>query len=226
MIKLKKIMEDIDEFELEDLQGKEAIIQYLQTHGKQPELISLGEDEYVMWDDNIVATDYPNVKSKNDWIYSMEGQRLISRLTDAWEEKFNARFWEHPEILYHATPTENVEAIKQEGLKLQHKSRGMANRHIRGAVFTSTEPDWITHSYGPSVITINTRLMKADGFMPTVGKEPNHIEADVTDFIGDKIGAWKAGHRDLANSQSEGTTDDTIIIYSAIPPKYLSFEYV
>jgi len=226
MIKLKKILEEVDHFELEDLQGKDAILQYLQAHGKDPQLITLGSDEYIIWDDNIIDPEMPYVKEKRRWIYDSEGQRLISRLTDAWEEKFNARFWEHPEILFHATPTENVEAIKREGLKLQHKSRGMANRHIRGAVFTSTESDWITHSYGPSVITINTRLMKADGFMPHVGKEPNHVEGEVTDFVAGKIGAWEEGHHDLSNARSEGTTDDTVIVYSAIPPKYLSFELI
>ena len=224
MIKLKKILLEVDAAELEDLQGKDAILSYLTSHGKSPSVVKLGEDEYIIWDDKILDPEYPDVKIKRNWIYGMEGQRLIQRLTDAWEEQFNTRFWTSPQTLYHATPTANVESIKVNGLTLQHKSRGLANRHIRGAVFTSTEPDWITQSYGPSVITINTRLMKQDGFMPLVGKEPNHVEADITNFIARKIGAWD-DDRDLANSFSEGTTDDTVIIYSHIPPKYLSFEH-
>jgi hypothetical protein len=226
MIKLKKILnEEVDNYELEELVGKEAILQYLQAHGEQPEVVVLGTDEYIIWDDNIVDVEYPVVKEKQDWLYRSEGQRLVSRLTDAFEEEFNRRFWERPERLFHATPTENVENIKQHGLQAQHKSRGLANRHIRQAVFTSTEPDWITQSYGPSVVTIHTDLMKQDGFMPMVTKEPNHVEADVTNFIANKIKAWD-DDRASSNAQSEGTTDDTIIIHSAVPAKYLSFEHV
>ena len=224
MIKLKKLLRE-DDSELENLEGMEAIANYLTTHGKKFEIIKLGSDEYIIWDDNIIDPEYPVVKEKRDWIYGMEGQRIIRAMTDTMEERFNTQFWEHPEILFHATPTENVENIKREGLKAVHKSRGLSNRHIRAAVFTSTEPDWITHSYGPSVITINTRLMKSDGFLPQVTKEPNHVEADVTNFIARKIGAWDED-RDLANGHSEGTTDDTVIIHSNIPVKYLSFEHV
>lgn len=225
MIKLKKLLEEIDTFELEDLEGKDAILQYLHAHDKNASVVKLGEDEYVVWDEYIVDPEFPYVKEKSKWLYGTEGTRLISRLTDALEEKFNARFWEHPEALFHATPTENVELIKREGLKAVHKSRGLANRHIRSAVFTSTEPDWITHHYGPSVITIHTDLMKKDGFMPQVTKEPNHTESDVINFIANKIGAW-IDDQDLSNSRSEGTTDDTVIIHSPVPPKYLSFERV
>ena len=39
-------------------------------------------------------------------------------------------------------------------------------------------------------------------------------------FLARKIGAWEED-MDLANSFSEGTTDDTVIIYDNIPPKYL-----
>jgi hypothetical protein len=228
MIKLRKLLrEDVDDYEIEDLEGKDAILQYLQAHGKDPEVVKLGNDEYIIWDDNIIDPEYPRVKSKNDWVYSMEGNRLVNTLTGAIEDKFNTEFWENPQVLFHATPTENVEDIKVNGLKSQHKSRGMANRHIRGAVFTSTEPDWITHSYGPSVITINTRLMKQDGFMPYVTKEPNHTESDVINFLLRKIKASERElDRDYSNARSEGTTDDTVIIHSAVPAKYLSFELV
>lgn len=212
--------EDVDEYELEDLQGKEAILQYLEAHGKHPEVLNLGGDEYIIWEDNIVDAEYPDVKEKNDWIYSMEGQRLITRLKDAAEDQFNARFWERPEALFHATKRENVDMIRKEGLKAMHISRGLSNRHIRAAVFTSTEPDWITHTYGPVVVTIRTDLMKKDGFTPYVTKEPNHTEADVTNFIARKIGAWDDDRVD-GNPRSEGTTDDTVIIFASIPPKYL-----
>ena len=213
--------EDVDEYELEDLQGKEAILQYLDAHGKRGEVVDLAGNEYIVWDNNIVDVECPDVKEKSDWMYGMEAMRLVANLTSMVEDQFNKRFWEYPEVLFHATRQEFVEEIRKEGLKAQHVSRGLANRHIGRAVFTSTEPDWISHSYGPVVITIRTDLMKKDGFMPYVTKEPNHVEAEVMDFIAGKIGAWEPGHHDLSNAYSEGTTEDTIIIYDSIPPKYL-----
>ena len=62
--------------------------------------------------------------------------------------------------------------------------------------------------------------MKADGFTPYVTKEPNHTESDVVNFLARKIGAW-TDEKDFTQSNSEGTTDETIIIYTDIPPKYI-----
>ena len=226
MIKLRLLIEEtIDATELEKLEGNApSILQYLDFQGKSAELIKLGTDEYIIWDDNIVDPNYINIKKKENWIYDSEGQRLIRNLIGAFEDKFNTQFWNYPQILYHATPTENVGQIKQDGLKAIHLSRGLSNRHIKSAVFTSTEPECIG-SYGPSIITINTKLMKEDGFTPYVTKEPNHVESDVTNFIARKIGAWE-DDKELSNGHSEGTDDYTVIVHSPIPPKYLSFEMV
>jgi len=217
----RSMEEEVDRFELEDLEGKDAILQYLTSNGKDAEVVDLGGTEYIIWNDNIINLEWPNVKEKKHWIYSTECQRLVGELTGMVEDKFNAFFWQHPEVLFHATVQENVEDIRKKGLLAIHKGRGMSNRHIHYAVFTSTEPDWITHVYGPVVITIRTDLMKKDGFTPYVTKEPNHTEAEVIDFIAGKIKAWEPGTHDLSNAYSEGTTEDTVIIYESVPPKYL-----
>jgi hypothetical protein len=218
-------LREVDGTDLEDLQGKDAIIQYLQAHDKDPKIVKLGTDEYIIWDDNILDPEWPTVKKKANWMYDSEVQKLVERLKDVVEEKFNDRFWNRPELLFHGTPKENLEIIKHEGLKAMHKTRGMSNKYIRSAVFTSTEPDWISYYYGPVVVTIQTGLMKKDGFMPMVTKEPNHTYDEVMNFIAHKIGAWDENH-DESSARSEGTTDDTVIIYSSIPLKYLSFERV
>jgi hypothetical protein len=225
MIKLKQLIiesEDYDEDEIENLEGLEAIVQYLQAHDKEPQIIDLGGEKYIIWDDNIIDPDWSRVHKKSDWVWDTSAQRLRERLRDTLEDKFNARFWERPEPLYHGTPKENVEKIQQEGLKMQHKSRGLSNRHISRAIFTEQEPEYCQCHYGPEVFQIDTITMKQDGFMPRVEKEPNHVEADVINFLAHKIGAWdEQGDRDWANSQSEGTTENTIILYANIPPKYL-----
>lgn len=223
MIKLKRLITESEEFDdraLEDLEGIEAIVQYLTQYGKQPEVINLAGSQYVIYDDMIVDPDWPWPTKKDEWLYKTDAQRLISALTDEVEERFNAAFWQRPEPLFHGTPKENVESIQREGLKMQHISRGLANRHIRSAVFTEKNPEFCGYHYGPEVFEIDTNAMKADGFMPQVTKEPNHIESEVMNLIARKIKAWDE-EKDLANSYSEGTTEETIIIYDNIPPKYL-----
>ena len=222
-IKLKRLLIESDEFDdraLEDLKGVEAIVQYLQDHGKDPKVVSLAGDQYVIYDDMILDPEWPWAKKKNDWLYRTEASRLRERLAAEFEDRFNKKFWERPELLFHGTPKENVETIDREGLTMQHKSRGMSNKHIRAAVFTELSPEYCEYHYGPAVFEINTVQMKADGFMPQVEKEPNHLESDILNLIAHKIEAWEED-QDLANAFSEGTSEDTIIIYANIPPKYL-----
>ena len=225
MIRLKKLIiesEDYDEDEIENLEGIDVIMQYLQAHGKEPQIIDLAGENYIIWDDNILDPDWPKVQTKSDWLWDHSAWRLRERIRDLIEDRFNQAYWERPEPLYHGTPKENVQSIQQDGLKMQHKSRGLSNRNIHRAVFTEQEPEYCQYHYGPEVFEINTPAMKADGFMPRVEKEPNHVEADVINALAHKIGAWdEQGDRDWANSQSEGTTEGTIILYADIPPKYL-----
>jgi len=224
MTKLKQLLcEEIDHYEIEDFRGIDPIVQYLTDHDEEPEVIKLGSMECVIWGNYIIDDpDFPDVQEKQDWLWSTSGQRLVKEMMDLMDDKFNQQFWERPEYLYHGTPSENVDNIKQKGLSAEHKSRGLANRHINRAVFTSTEHDGVVLHYGDSVIEINTIQMKNDGFMPHVTKEPNHEESDVINFIARKIGM--DDERDHSMSNSEGTTDDTRIVHDGIPPKYLSFE--
>jgi hypothetical protein len=214
---------EVNKYEIEDLNNKEEIIQYLQVRGKSPEIINLGGDEYIIWEDYIIDPEFPRLEKKRDWINDTQAWRLVGKLIYMMEERFNKQFWEHPQTLYHATPLENVDSIRKDGLQMIHKSRGLANKHIRAAVFTSTEPDWATFSYGPVQVVINTDAMKKDGFMPFVTKEPNHTESDVVNFIARKIGDWEED-KDYTGSYGEGTTEDTVVVYDDIPPKYLEIE--
>lgn len=230
---LKPITEDIDR-DVESLQGKATILQYLIDQGKEPEVIDLAGDEVIIWDVFIIDdVDYPYVKRKVDWIWGHGlAQNIINGISDKLEEKRNEFFWNHPQTLYHATPKENIPSIQKDGLKPQHKSRGMTNRHISSAVFTTTEPDEIFNPawskdwtpggpYGDALFAINTQMMKADGFMPEMSKEPVFAEADAVNFLTHKIKAWSED-KDRADTMGDGVSDTTIIIYSKIPPKYLS----
>jgi len=137
---------------------------------------------------------------------------------------FNKTFWEYPQTLYHCTPTENIPSIKAKGLTVQNQSRGINNRSVGSAIFTTREEEEVEsvrQSYGPMVIAIDTRAMKRDGFTPFVTEEPEVEEARELEFIFRHL-----GHEDYDLSRfidsSGGISEYTIILHENIPPKYLS----
>lgn len=205
--------------DVENLTTKEEILNYLTEKSVHPQVVNLLGEEYITFLSNIVDLDGPFVYDAEQWIYSSTGQHIVNRISDKLEERFNKMFWERPEALYHATPLANVNEIKTNGLKMQHKSRSLSNRQIRAAVFTSTEPEAIVHSYGPALFAIDTNLMKQDGFTPEVSKEPSYAEQDAINHLAKMIHVW-SDEKELV-SQSDGTDSNTIIVHSNIPPKYL-----
>jgi hypothetical protein len=131
---------------------------------------------------------------------------------------FNARFWERPQELYHATPDETVPVIQQIGLRASNKTRGISNRSIGSAVFTSSEIDDLADgSYGSSVFSINTSRMKQDGYTPVVSQEPDVEEAEVKGAL-----AYELGIENFEAYIEQGMGHYTVIIHGAIPPKYIN----
>jgi hypothetical protein len=144
-----------------------------------------------------------------------------------YHDNFHELFWKYPQYLYHCTPEENRESIIKNGIGMMDKTRGFAsNRHIGNAVFTTSEEEEVPSlqdSYGPVVFAINTPQMKADGYMPTVEKEPDWTRAEKISFVLQKVGYpdEKTEASRFVDS-SEGTTPYTVIVYGEIPPQYLS----
>jgi len=71
----------------------------------------------------IIDVEYPDIDTKtlDDFLSTSDYNDL-----EDWgviEPNFNKTFWEHPYPLFHASPEENVENIKQDGLKVMNKSR-------------------------------------------------------------------------------------------------------
>lgn len=144
-----------------------------------------------------------------------------------YNNNFNELFWKYPQYLFHCTPTENKESIKQNGINITNKTRGFSsNRHVGAAVFTTSEEEEIPslqNSYGPVVFSINTSHMKKDGYMPVVEKEPDWTRAEKISFVLRKLGyPEEKTEVDRFVDSSEGTTPYTIIIYGNIPPQYIS----
>lgn len=137
---------------------------------------------------------------------------------------FNKSFWKYPQPLYHCTTPEKYELIKSSGkLKTTNESRGINNRSVGNAIFTTQEEmevEGLRQSYGDIVIQINTKLMRHDGFMPFVSKEPEVETAEKLAFVLNKLGEEK----DISQliDSSGGISEYTVIIYESIPVKYLS----
>jgi hypothetical protein len=130
-------------------------------------------------------------------------------------DNFSESFWNYPELLYHGTSRKNAKSIMNIGLKPSFETRGIRNSHIGDAVFTSSNKEFV-EDYGDTVIEINTRKMKEDGFMPEVNLEPEVLEYEHTNILYGFFNIEYSG--DYSDS---AISPETIIIYETIPPKYL-----
>ena len=126
-----------------------------------------------------------------------------------------ANFWKHPVPLYHATTEDHVEAILEEGLRPRSLSRGLRNRGVGAAVFTTSDLEQTAMgTYGDVVFEIDTVTMARDGYTPTVAQEPDVVEAEGLNSL-----AWAFGLEDF-NAEPENDPS-TVIVEGAIPPEYL-----
>jgi len=157
------------------------------------------------------------VKDAADWVNEIGGdylwQYLGEKTTNFWDDVSDGS------VAYHATREENVESIKKNGLEIRNESRGITNRGTPSAVFASFDENAI-ESYGDIVIEINLGMMKRDGYMPTV-----EMEEPINECEQRKSLAWKIGLRDYDCwvDSSDGLSEETIVIFGKIPPKYLKF---
>ena len=127
-----------------------------------------------------------------------------------------SNFWESPSTLYHATDPENIESILQHGLWPESQTRGITNRGVGSAVFTSLNPD-VLDAYGSALFAIDTQGMKRDGYMPEVGLEPDVVDYEAKTALVSALGLEEQYSVDV----EQGMDPDTVIVYGSIPPKYL-----
>ena len=121
-------------------------------------------------------------------------------------------------IVYHGTPSDNLENILEEGLVCMSESRGISNRNVGGAIFTSVEQDEVS-SYGDAILEINLEKMKEDGVLPGVFQEPDIEYWKDCDTFAYKFGLWLG---DSVNYEYEqGMSPNTYIIMGRIPPEYI-----
>lgn len=167
--------------------------------------------------------DFENKKfdTARDWLYWVDDSELDNYVNTP--ERQN--FWDgvttkHPfwSSAYHVTDEDNVESILAQGLKQMDKSRGLTNRGVPAAVFASMERDF-GKTYGDATFQIDLSSMKSDGYTPEIENEPGFNQDDDENLRASL--AWKIGYDEYEREENNDTSEDTIIIYGEIPPKYL-----
>jgi hypothetical protein len=159
-----------------------------------------------------------SVSEANQWVYDIVDLQLDSYIP---APDFNQEFWDgvsENQMLYHATDSENVKSILKHGLRISSKTRGLSNRYMGDAIFTSLNPEAIS-SYGDSIIQINVGQMKQEGFMPQVSGEDPLSEDQQRETI-----AYKLGLEDfhIEDRGWEGLDPETVAFKDNIPPRFLT----
>lgn len=119
--------------------------------------------------------------------------------------------------LYHATTEENAEAIAVEGIAGANETRGLSNRGVGAAVFTTSSLDEAEDGmYGDAVFRIDMAAMKRDGLTPELSLEPAIEEEEWRAALASKLGSY-----DFSWDVEQGISPYTIIVHGHIPAKYL-----
>ena len=174
-----------------------------------------GETVYVT-DQDVITVDesyYVRIYRKSDWIYDIDPDDYYPDH----EQKWNDEFWEYPAALYHATTEENVESILKYGLSPQNKTRGITNRSVGSAVFTTSNYEETVHgSYGEHVFEIDMPAMAKLPNRPFVSQEPPIVEAELRGALAHRIGM-----DDFYDEGGNDMSPDTVIIHGPVPPQFV-----
>ena len=106
-----------------------------------------------------------------DYIWNINDLELYDLIPEIYSDYFG-----NPEkydgIVYHSTNEDNLESIKQYGLRPESRSRGITNKGVGAAIFSSYEPDELG-TYGDILIEID--LKKARELNPKLQTETHDI---------------------------------------------------
>lgn len=162
-------------------------------------------------------TDEVSVSSLESWldaaiVYAEDYVEFDEGLSDFWTDPGD------PPTLYHATDEENVDDILQEGLGPASKTRGLVNRWVEAAVYTSLDPERID-VYGNQIFAIDTAGMKRDGLHHQLSMEPGIVDYEQMQAIARAVGAGEDYDIDMPDSSEDY---ETVVVFGHIPAKYLT----
>lgn len=171
--------------------------------------------------DGVIITlalgDSARVESVQDFVDSVDVEELFPEA----EDQFNDDFWSAPVPLYHNTDPQKAKSIDDAGLLPMSETRGITNRGTGAAVFTtSSEDEAVGGVYGDALYTIDTVAMKRDGYTPFVAEEGPYREYELTRRLGHILDV------EIEPDIEQGISPYTVVVFGAIPPEYLSREWL
>lgn len=195
----------------------EQVIYVLRLSGAQQRKIGDNPEAMPVWilGDKILEWDgqesYPTAETISQWLYDVD----INNYFVGYEDRFNKEFWQHPQPLYHETTPKNASHIAKTGLGAANLTRGISNRGVGAAIFTTIDPDTAAGHYGGVVFEIDTQNMAIDGLKPYVSLEPPIVEKEYREILARQLGF------DFGYDVENGVQEETVIIYGNVPPQYL-----
>lgn len=171
---------------------------------------------------DITVWDGSSLTPGDDFIWGLSDMELWSLVGKRTEKPdfWSKDNWNFPGICYHSTEPENLESIQKYGLTQQNKTRGLTNRGTGAAVFCCTDPHH-TEFYGKLRFQIDLSAMRADGYMPKVETEEPVQEAEMQSAVAHALGIDNFYPESL---DGDGISEETLVIFGDIPPKYLSVD--
>lgn len=175
-----------------------------------PYTMPKGQTLHVSDDGQHIRDEDGEENNLDDWLHRTNPSHYVDP-ADPHEE-----FWQNPQVVFHGTSEEHIPSIMQEGLRTENKTRGIQNKSIGGAVFTTPHAGVASYHYGPT-LAINAPQMKADGYTPVVGTDG---------FDDDNHRAQLAHLLDVDDHHVEqgmgGEDPDTVVFHEPIPAKYIT----
>jgi hypothetical protein len=161
----------------------------------------------------IIDSEYPEFKGNDlkSWVQDM----IDSNKADEWVGEIRV---DHPRLVYHGTREENLSDILENGLECRSDSRGLTNRSVGCAIFTSSEESE-TEDYGDVLLEIDLDAMGRDGVLPRISLEPPIEEYEMYSSFASMFGLNLGD--DVHYDIEYGMSPNTFIIHGPVPPQYI-----
>lgn len=236
MIKFSDIIkEEIVPSEIEGLEGKSGVISYLDDLGidyreesiNGNSVLIVGKKQHVVEFEG----EFPVPHTLEEFLREKSSTRYFSEFTGVdWRKQYTKQFWENVGTinsfneLYHATEEQYVDDILENGLEARNQTRIPTSKIRRDAVFAVKNTRSLADgAYGSKLLAIDTLGMKKDGVTPRVGREKDWERQDRAMFLKDKLNLYGEIRTIVpAGEGGTGSWSGTVVIYSDIPPKYVS----
>jgi hypothetical protein len=206
--------------DIDDADGPARIQAALSHYGARPLKIRgeavpnlyVTSDLVVEWNG---ADRFASVYEKAEWVDRTDPEDFYPD----YQDQFNDDFWASGGEVYHATDEENAAGIESDGIEASSRTRGLSNRGVGAAVFTTSDVEETElGSYGPAVFKIDVAAMARDGVKPYASQEPDVVAYELKGAL-----AAAVELDDYSPEEPEsGMSVHTVILGGSVPAKYVS----